>query len=156
MKLVNLEKCFNAAIKENAKYIGVKIETRGSEGAEIIVNPTCNFENKLVYYKKAYTEDLVLKTYDGIIITGFTYADTLKGIETDLIEADENPNMNFNTALELLKQGIKVAREGWNDAGIEGYLCINENCIEMNMYGRCTPWYASSTDMLSEDWVIIE
>lgn len=76
MSMENLEECFKTAIENNSKYIAVKIETRGSEGAEIIINPRCNFESKLEYYKKAYTDDLVLKTYDGIRIIGFCDSDT--------------------------------------------------------------------------------
>lgn len=76
MSMENLEECFKTAIENNSKYIAVKIETRGSEGAEIIINPRCNFESKLEYYKKAYTDDLVLKTYDGIRIVGFCDSDT--------------------------------------------------------------------------------
>lgn len=176
MKLTNLENMFNAAIKENVKYVGVKIETRGSEGAEIIVNPTCNFANKLDYYKKAYTEDLVLKSYDGIKITGFTYANTLRGIETDLIGSDDdysNFNMSFSMALDLLKQGVKVAREGWNGKGMylayvkESQYKVDGEVHYDSLYlapwvgmktadGKFVPWLASQTDMLSEDWVIVE
>ena len=81
MSMENLEECFKTAIENNSKYIAVKIETRGSEGAEIIINPRCNFEAKLEYYKKAYTDDLVLKTYDGIKIVGFCDSDTFDFID---------------------------------------------------------------------------
>lgn len=80
-----LERCFHIAKIKNAKYVGVKIETRGNEGYEIIINPNCNFDNKLAYYKKAYTDDLVLKAFDGIKIVGFTFADSLKEIEKLLL-----------------------------------------------------------------------
>lgn len=81
MSMENLEECFKTAIENNSKYVAVKIETRGSEGAEIIINPRCNFEAKLEYYKKAYTDDLVLKTYDGIRIIGFCDCDTFDFID---------------------------------------------------------------------------
>lgn len=81
MSMENLEECFKTAIENNSKYIAVKIATRGSEGAEIIINPRCNFEAKLEYYKKAYTDDLVLKTYDGIKIIGFCDSDTFDFID---------------------------------------------------------------------------
>lgn len=84
MTIKNLEICFKKAIELNAKYIGVSIETRGSEGTEIIINPTCNFVAKLDYYKRAYDNDLVLKAYDGIRITGFTFGNSYSDIETDL------------------------------------------------------------------------
>lgn len=81
MNMENLKQCFETAIENNSKYVAVKIETRGSEGAEIIINPRCNFENKLEYYQKAYTDDLVLKTYDGIRIVGFCDSDDFQFIE---------------------------------------------------------------------------
>lgn len=49
----------------------VKIATRGSEGLELIVNPFCNFEQKKEYYDKAYDDNLVLKSYDGIRIVSW-------------------------------------------------------------------------------------
>ena len=84
MKLDLLEICFKKAIETKAKYIAVQIETRGSEGIEVIINPNVNFSAKLDYYKKAYTEELVLKTYDGIKIVGFAFGDSFKEIEEKL------------------------------------------------------------------------
>lgn len=83
MRIDLLERCFKQAIETNARYIAVQIETRGSEGIETIINPRENFEAKLAYYKNAYTDDLVLKTYDGIRIVGYGYGDSLDEIEKD-------------------------------------------------------------------------
>ena len=66
-KLIEL---FKASIDDNAEYIAVAIETKGSEDVEIIVNTRKNFDNKLAYYCKAYNDDLILNTYDGIRIVG--------------------------------------------------------------------------------------
>ena len=85
LKMNNLEICFHIASTNNAKYVGIKIETRGSKAPEIIINPNENFDAKFEYYKKAYTDDLVLKTYDGIKIIGFTYGNSFEEIEKDLI-----------------------------------------------------------------------
>ncbi|WP_343337303.1 hypothetical protein TPELB_23630 [Terrisporobacter petrolearius] len=85
LTLISLERCFKSAIENSAKYIAVKINTRGSSAEEIIINPKENIISKLNYYKKAYTDDLVLKSYDGIRITGITYGDTFEEIEKDLI-----------------------------------------------------------------------
>ena len=48
--------------------------------------------------------------------------------------------MNFGQALEQLKQGIKVAREGWNGKGMFLY------------YVPANKYPASQTDVLAEDW----
>jgi hypothetical protein len=81
--------------------------------------------------------------------------------------------MSFGEAIKALKQCRKVARRGWNGVGIfiklqtpdehskmtQPYIYIdtlelvttNHNAIR----GR-VPWLASQTDMLAEDWMIID
>ena len=85
MKLSNLENCFKAAKEIGAKYIGISISTRGYAGNEIIINPSENFDKKLEYYKSAYNDDLMLKSYDGRKIVGFTYGDCFETIQKDLL-----------------------------------------------------------------------
>ena len=80
--------------------------------------------------------------------------------------------MNFGQAIEALKEGKKVAREGWNGKGIFIELQIpDENSKMTHPYifidttGLDTqntkapknrvPWLASQTDILSDDWVIL-
>lgn len=77
MRKENLRAHFNEAIRAGAKYVAVKIETRGMPQPEYIINPRENFGQKLVYYMSAYNDDLVLKTYDGIKITGFAKGNTI-------------------------------------------------------------------------------
>lgn len=97
--------------------------------------------------------------------------------------------MNFGKALEALKAGKKVAREGWNGKGMYLYLVrgttVDKDQLrneaytalegdEGAMHGTdvaeflphidmrtangsvCVGWLASQTDMLSEDWVVVE
>ena len=85
LKIENLEKCFNAAIEKDVCYVGVLIQMQGFETPEIIINETPNFKSKLAYYKKAYDEDLTLKTFNGIKIIGFTYGETFGSIEKGLL-----------------------------------------------------------------------
>lgn len=86
--------------------------------------------------------------------------------------------MTFGIALELLKKGCKVAREGWNGKGMFLFLAKSTD-IETeadltsceNMHGDlvlptivmktadnhfCVGWLASQTDMLAEDWVVVK
>lgn len=68
--------------------------------------------------------------------------------------------MNFGEALDELKAGGRVHREGWN--GKDMYLEIQEPGVHSKMslpyiYMRTVqadlvPWLASQTDMLAEDW----
>lgn len=85
MSIKNLEKCFCEASHKEAKYVGVQIKMQGFPKPEIIINENENFDSKFAYYKKAYNEDLTLKTFNGIEIVGFTYGNSFKDIEKDLI-----------------------------------------------------------------------
>jgi hypothetical protein len=71
--------------------------------------------------------------------------------------------MNFGQAIEEMKQGEKVAREGWNGKGQWLALQVPDEHSKMRhpyiyinpVDGRLVPWLASQTDMLAEDWGII-
>ncbi len=85
----------------------------------------------------------------------------------------------FGEAIEALKQGFKVQREGWNGKGMFLFLVpgstfkvnrppllgIYEEGKEINYCphidmktadDKVVPWLASQTDVLAEDWLIIE
>ena len=82
--------------------------------------------------------------------------------------------MDFGKALEALKAGKKVARKGWNGKGMYIFLAgvtewghnavLHEeltsayDCIAMRTTNAvvCFGWLASQTDMLAEDWVVVE
>ena len=84
----------------------------------------------------------------------------------------EYMGLSFSGALELLKQGCAVAREGWNGKGIfivlqkpDANSKMTHPYIYIDTTGLVTdsdlapkdrvPWVASQTDLLAEDWVII-
>jgi len=84
----------------------------------------------------------------------------------------------FGTAIEELKVGKKVARTGWNGKGMFLYLINTGNYqlsvdspLQLDGTGngcllpwigmktadeKFVPWLASQTDMLAEDWQIVE
>ncbi len=87
--------------------------------------------------------------------------------------------LNFGDAIALLKKGAKVSRLGWNGQGMflflvpgsrftvnrppllgiypEGTEISYHAHIDMRTAcGMIVPWLASQTDMLAEDWVIVE
>lgn len=86
MQMRDLEKQFARAKEEDAEYIAVQIYTKGNERPELIINQKECFDKKLEYYRKAYTDNLVLKTYEGISIKGIAYGNNLSEIENDLIK----------------------------------------------------------------------
>ena len=86
---------------------------------------------------------------------------------------------DFSTALDYLKSGYKVAREGWNGKGMFIFLVpgstfkvnrppllgIYPEGTEINYHAhvdmktadnKVVPWLASQTDLLAEDWMIVE
>lgn len=84
--------------------------------------------------------------------------------------------MNFGKAIEAIKEGKKVAREGWNGKSQYIELAINISYVnakgevincEHNAIGNKAiafvgtsgvqmGWLASQADMLSEDWIVVE
>lgn len=85
--------------------------------------------------------------------------------------------MNFSDALNLIKEGKRVAREGWNGKGMFIYLVdgsvFTVNRAPLNKHyadgttvtylphidmrtadGSLTTWVASQADLLSDDWVL--
>jgi hypothetical protein len=88
-------------------------------------------------------------------------------------------SMSFGHAIVALKSGLKVARTGWNGKGMFLFLVpgsvfkvnrppllgIYEEGTEINYHahidmktadGQVVPWLASQTDVLADDWQIVE
>lgn len=86
--------------------------------------------------------------------------------------------MTFSEALDLIKDGYKAARKGWNGKGMfvflvpgstfavnrppllgiypEGTVVDYHAHIDMRTAdGQIVPWLASQTDLLAEDWVLV-
>jgi len=83
-----------------------------------------------------------------------------------------NP-VDFGAAIDYLKHGYKVARKGWNGKGIflvlqvpDEHSKMTASYIYIDSLGLVTtnpdapkvrvPWLASQTDMLAEDWMVVE
>jgi len=87
-------------------------------------------------------------------------------------------NLDFSKALEALKEGKRIAREGWNGKGMFLFLVNGSNFavsrepllsimgegaevtyrphIDMkDAEGKIVPWFASQTDLLANDWQVI-
>lgn len=67
---------------------------------------------------------------------------------------------DFGEALKKLKDGVPVARVGWNGKGACLMLQRPDEHSKMTLpyiymvtvQGDLVPWLASQTDMLAEDW----
>jgi len=72
--------------------------------------------------------------------------------------------MSFGRALEELKEGKRVSRVGWNGNGQWlGLQKPDGNSMMKKPYlyispvdGMLCPWLASQSDMLSDDWVLVD
>lgn len=87
--------------------------------------------------------------------------------------------MNFGEALELIKQGKKLQRAGWNGKDMFVYLVhgseFEVNRAPLNVVfqmgvkvkyrphidlkaadGTCGVWSPNNTDVLAEDWAVLE
>jgi hypothetical protein len=87
--------------------------------------------------------------------------------------------MDFGKAIEALKAGDRVTRDGWNGKGMflflvngsrftvnrapllgiypEGTIIDYRSHIDMKTaQGDVVPWVASQSDILAEDWIIVE
>lgn len=68
----------------------------------------------------------------------------------------------FETALDWMKQGMRVTRTGWNGAGQWIALQRPDERSKMTLpyfyirtvQGDLVPWLASQTDLLANDWIV--
>ena len=88
-------------------------------------------------------------------------------------------NLDFGQALDALKLGLRVAREGWSGKDMFMFLVpgsrfkvnrppllgIYPEGTEIDYHphidmktaqGTVVPWLASQTDVLAEDWMLVE
>lgn len=83
-----MQALFNNAKKNNARFVGVRIETKGMSAPEYIINPYANIAQKLVYYNSAYNDDLTLKANPGIRITAVAKGNSINDVMAWLGEMD--------------------------------------------------------------------
>lgn len=148
------------AVKDNVDCIVLMIHMPGGE-TETITNPSV--AEKIVYVDKTYDDDLVHANCKDIYIE-------------DAFFLLKDGTYDFGSAIGFLKEGMKVARKGWNGksqyiqlaTGISYKTATGEivNCEHdaignkaiafVGTSGVQMGWLASQADMLAEDWVIVE
>lgn len=77
-------------------------------------------------------------------------------------------NLTFGQAIEALKEGKSICRTGWNGKGMflrivqdakmihKGEEKTLDNFIAMKtVQDTLVPWLASQTDVLAEDWMVL-
>jgi len=69
--------------------------------------------------------------------------------------------MNFSAALDVMKDGHRVCRSGWNGKGMWIAIQFPDEHSKMTKpyvymftaQGDLIPWLCSQADMMAEDWV---
>lgn len=80
----------------------------------------------------------------------------------EVIAMDKKP-MNFSEALNAVKEGRAIQREGWNGKGMYVRLQMPDTNSKMSLPylymntadDRMVPWIASQTDILAGDWIVL-
>lgn len=89
----------------------------------------------------------------------------------------ETSGMNFGLAIEAMKKGLRVARNGWNGKGMYVFLAYEADFVtdaDLSAFDQMEVdvgdmlvmktaqdsfqpgWLASQADMLADDWYIVE
>ncbi len=126
-------------------------------------------------------EGYLVEYADGGRANDSRHAGYISWSPKDVFESAYRPveNMSFGLAIEALKAGKKVARAGWNGKGMFLFLVPGSTfkvnrpplmgiypegteinyCPHIDMKtadGKVVPWLASQTDVLAEDWAVVE
>lgn len=72
--------------------------------------------------------------------------------------------MSFSEVLELLKQGFRVSRSGWNRKKMWIKMQVPNEKSKMTLPyiymktadDQLVPWLASQTDILANDWDVVK
>lgn len=70
--------------------------------------------------------------------------------------------LNFGQALQLLRDGKRMSRVGWNGKGQYLELQVPDEHSKMSLPyiyittvdQKLVPWVASQTDLLASDWIV--
>ena len=167
------------------KYLGVKI-VEAEQAFYYTTKTVNGFENKIWPKSISYESDITDEWQDGYMVKyedGYVSWYPKDVFEKAYRTID---GLTFGLAIEALKQGKKVARAGWNGKGMwlkyiggifnnmgsndYGDVILFDDSLSKKVFikpwigimipddedGNLIPWSASQTDMLAEDWQIVE
>jgi hypothetical protein len=72
--------------------------------------------------------------------------------------------MDIGQAVAAMKDGRRVARQGWNGKGMHLALHVPDKHSKMSLeyvyivtvQGHLVPWLCSQTDLLAVDWEVVD
>ena len=114
---------------------------------------------------RAYRKQRISDGVEGYVVIypdGYQSWSPVARFEAAYQRIDEG--MSFGHAIEALKRGHRVQRRGWNGADQFLEMQVPDEHSKMRkpyiyispVDGELVPWLASQTDMLAEDWIIID
>ena len=136
------------AVKDNEKILVILYIHMPDGSTELIVNTEGH--NKFQYINKTYDDNLVHMNSKDIYI-----------VDAEFLAQKDEDGIGFGYALHHLKSGKKLTRTGWNgkgqyiyyvekDGNVRSYIAIS------TVDGTVVPWVASQTDLLEDDWIVID
>lgn len=151
-------------LKDRADMITLFIHMP-DDSTEVLYNT--KVDNKIEYIKQTYDDNLIHNNCKEIYIQ-------------DVHISTMDDTMDLGAAIVIMRdENKKVARKGWNGKGMFLYYVpsgayaprtevaktlVNKNgLVEYGAYiamktaqGNVVPWLASQTDLLAEDWCVVE
>jgi len=137
------------------QYFGKKCTACDGQGHRRIVQ-----ELQLVENPPAYT---------GTVMPNIEVEDpcsVCKGLRVTAIYEMRSIDMvpTFGQALMMLREGLRLQREGWNGKNMYIELQVPDEHSKMTLpyiymrtaQGDLVPWLASQTDILANDWWVVE
>lgn len=142
-------------------------------------------DSRSEFYDKSQQYRVLIKIHGDEVASGMDFSQykaACKAIEVAheylvkkgfIVPAKTTEQFSFSTALDLLKQGQKICRKGWNGKGMwlsyldpyhNNQFSITEKDGAEGTFSpyigmktadnKYVPWLASQTDLLADDWMI--
>ena len=121
--------------------------------------------------ENGFDDGFLVEYVDGGAANTEEYSGYVSWSPKDVFERAYKPidGLPFGLAIDALKQGLRVARSGWNGKGMWLELIGSSDYQIESMDKQLLPWIgiktaddkfapwpASQTDILSEDWIILK
>ena len=127
------------------RYIGTKEIVAWPAEKDLLAGPTAGYSVK---YADGYTSWSPKEAFE----------------QAYRVREGDNQSLTFGDAIHFLKQGKRVARAGWNGKGMYLGLQRPDGNSKMSLPyiymktadNKLVPWLASQTDMLNNDWSVLE
>jgi len=105
-----------------------------------------------------------IKEYDRVTVRTVLQALDELGVRLD--RSTQKTGLSFGQAWKALEKGLSIARVGWNGKNMHINILnlytadnvpIDNKCLVLyNVHGKYNTWVPSITDLLADDWEVVE